>query len=129
MNIMSEAEENKHLDMASRMIDAIRHCAVLKMRAVEASPGKVKIQLPYQENLIGHPGTGSIHGGVLTTLMDSACGFAAILSLDEPQICPTLDLRIDYMSAANPNETMIGSAEVYRVTQKRHFCAWCSLPR
>lgn len=118
---MAEETERDYIAMAQNIIAAIRHCTVLKMEAIAASQGAISILLPYNEELVGNPASGSVHGGALTTLMDSACGFAAIMALDEPQVCPTLDLRIDYMSAGKPGLPMIGRAEAYRVTQNVIF--------
>jgi uncharacterized protein (TIGR00369 family) len=97
--------------------DVIRHCKVLGMKAVDASPGRLTLELPYSPAIVGNPETGVIHGGALTTLMDSACGFALHTALEKPEICPTLDLRIDYVTAAEPNRSVFGAAEVYRITR------------
>lgn len=98
------------------VVGELKHCKQLGITAVEAGRGRLKLALPYSEKIIGNPDTKVIHGGVLTTLMDTACGFAAVLGLDEPSIAPTLDLRIDYMCAATPGKTVIGEAIAYRVT-------------
>ena len=37
---------------------------------------------------------GIIHGGALTSLMDTACGMSTLCVLPEFEVCPTLDLRI-----------------------------------
>jgi len=83
-----------------QICDAIKHCRV-----------------PYSAAIVGNPETGVIHGGALTTLMDSACGFAIPLAMEKMEICPTLDLRIDYVTAAEPNRSVFGAAEVYRITR------------
>ncbi len=98
------------------VVNNIPHCKQLGIKALEASPGCLKLALIYSEKIIGNPDNKVVHGGALTTLMDTACGFAAVLGLSEPTIAPTLDLRIDYMRSATPNKTIIGEAEVYRVT-------------
>ncbi|MOA59889.1 hypothetical protein D3C78_1846220 [compost metagenome] len=36
--------------------------------------------------------------------------------LPEFEVCPTLDLRIDYMHAAEPHKDVFGFAQCYRVT-------------
>lgn len=100
-----------------QICDAIRHCRTLGLIAVAAASGKVTLELPYSPSIVGNPETGVIHGGALTTLMDSACGFAVHMSLEKAEICPTLDLRIDYMTAAEPNRSVFGAAEVYRITR------------
>jgi len=94
----------------------LKHCKRLGIQALDAGHGHLKLALPYSEAIIGNPETKVIHGGALTTLMDTACGFAAILGLDEPSIAPTLDLRIDYMRPATAGKTVIGDAVAYRVT-------------
>lgn len=91
------------------------------MQVVDADQGRLTIELPFNEELVGNPETRVIHGGAITTLMDSACGFAAALALDPPGPSPTLDLRIDYMTAAQPDKSIYGAAEVYRVTRNVVF--------
>lgn len=103
------------------VVPELKHCKLLGIDVMDADIGRLKLVLPYSEAIIGNPSTGVIHGGALTTLMDTACGFAAICALDEPGICPTLDLRIDYMKPAEPGLAVIGDAEAYRVSSNVIF--------
>jgi uncharacterized protein (TIGR00369 family) len=107
--------------IVGHMLESIQHCKVLNMQRVEAERGKVTLMIPYAQEIIGNPDTGVIHGGPLTTLMDTACGAASVIALEEIQICPTLDLRIDYMKPATPGEDVHGSAEIYRVSSQVIF--------
>ncbi len=118
---------NPYEQRVAGMLQAVLHCQTIGLELVSAGKGLLTLRLPYRDTLVGNPLTGTIHGGALTTLMDTACGFAAPLALDEPAVCPTLDLRIDYMRAAIPGEAIIGEAEVYRVTRSVIFArgiAW-----
>ncbi len=72
--------------------------------------------LPYAPHIVGDPQTGVIHGGAITSLMDTACGMATLCVLPEFEVCPTLDLRIDYMHPAEPHKPVFGFAQCYRVT-------------
>jgi uncharacterized protein (TIGR00369 family) len=83
--------------------------------------GRVRIRLPYGTHLVGNPDTGVIHGGVLTTMLDTCCGFATVTALAQPELCPTMDLRIDYMRPATVGETLYAEGEVYRVTEQVIF--------
>ena len=108
-------------DFIREVVENLNHCQSLGIKVKEASHARLKLLLPYSEHLIGNPETKVIHGGALTTLMDTACGFAAICALDEFNIAPTLDLRIDYMRPAEPGKTIIGDAEAYHVTSNVIF--------
>jgi uncharacterized protein (TIGR00369 family) len=120
---MSEADQKIERSRAEvmKIVREIKHCQQLGIEALEAGHGRLKLALPYSEAIIGNPETGVIHGGALTTLLDTACGFAAVLGLDEPSIAPTLDLRIDYMRSATPGKTVIGEAIAYRITSSVIF--------
>lgn len=103
------------------IIPALNHCALLDIEVLSADVGKLSLLLPYSQKIVGHPETGVIHGGALTTLMDTTCGFAAVAALGQLAIAPTLDLRIDYMGPAEPGKAVIGEAEAYRVTRNVIF--------
>lgn len=87
----------------------------------DVGPGRVRVRLPWGGHLVGNPDNGVIHGGVLTTMLDTCCGFAAVAALDEPSLCPTMDLRIDYMRPATPGEMLYAEGEAYRVTSQVIF--------
>ncbi|AFY20984.1 thioesterase superfamily protein [Pseudomonas sp. UW4] len=104
------------LSERSVFLSALRHCQVLGLSVHSASNEGLTIVLPYSPQIVGNPETGVIHGGALTSLMDTACGMATLCVLPEFEVCPTLDLRIDYMHAAEPHKDVYGFAQCYRVT-------------
>lgn len=105
------------IDKVKQIVPALNHCKVLDISVVSAEIGSLVLKLPYNIKIVGNVETGVIHGGALTTLMDTACGFAAVSALKEPGIAPTLDLRIDYMRPAEAGKAVIAKAEAYRVTR------------
>ena len=104
------------LERAARFVSALRHCQVLGIEVHDANAEGMTLRLPYSPQIVGDPQTGIIHGGALTSLMDTACGMATLCVLPEFEVCPTLDLRIDYMHPAEPHKTVFGFAQCYRVT-------------
>lgn len=104
------------LERAARFVSALRHCQVLGIEVHDANTEGMTLRLPYSPQIVGDPQTGIIHGGALTSLMDTACGMATLCVLPEFEVCPTLDLRIDYMHPAEPHKTVFGFAQCYRVT-------------
>ena len=92
------------------------HFQALGMSVLPIEHGKLSLLLPYSDRIVGNPETGVVHGGCLTALLDTVCGLAAATALDDLCLCPTIDLRIDYMRSAKPGETIIGEAEAIRIT-------------
>ena len=113
--------DNPVLERAHRFLMALRHCQVLGLCVHEATPQGLTLRLPYSTQIIGKPETGVIHGGAITTLMDTAMGMAVPVAIGAFEMCPTLDLRIDYMGSAEPKQAVFGRAEIYRITDNVVF--------
>ncbi|MFA7553626.1 MAG: PaaI family thioesterase [Spongiibacteraceae bacterium] len=110
------------IETAQQAINAARHCWVLGLKVESIAAANLTLSLPYSPQIIGNPENGVIHGGALTTLLDTTCGFSVAIALNIFMITPTLDLRIDYMTSAKPNLTVYATAEVYRITKHVVFC-------
>jgi uncharacterized protein (TIGR00369 family) len=108
-------------ELMERMIGMIPHVQELGIETVHATKGMAIMRLPYQEKLVGNPETGVLHGGVVTTLLDTVCGLATITAPKVPQSIATLDLRIDYLRPATPGGDLFGRAEVYKTTRQVAF--------
>jgi uncharacterized protein (TIGR00369 family) len=100
-----------------------------------AEPGKATMRLPYSQKIVGNPDTGVVHGGVITGLLDHACGMAVGSALGEVILEPgrravtsyaTLDLRIDYMKAARPGADILVAAECVKITRQIVFARGCA---
>ncbi|WOG25844.1 PaaI family thioesterase [Endozoicomonas sp. 8E] len=105
------------VSIVQQFFQAIPHCRILKMEPEHASSEGVVIKMPFNEELEANPGSGIIHSGAITTLMDSAFGVAACVSLPGFETCPTIDLRIDHLGFPAPFKPVRCFAEAYRVTK------------
>lgn len=83
--------------------------------------GRARMTLPYRADLVGDPVSGVLHGGAVTVLMDSTCGAAVFMALDKPDAIATLDLRIDYLRAAEPGRDVVATAECYHLGRNVAF--------
>lgn len=108
-------------ELMRKYVGFIPHVAELGMTVAHAARGMAIMKLPYHERLVGNPETGVIHGGAVTTLIDTVCGLAVITAPDEPSRVATLDLRIDYLRPASPQRDLFARAEVYKLTRHVAF--------
>ena len=97
------------------------HAGRLRMRVVETGPGFATLALPYHEELIGDPQRGVVFGGVITTLIDQASGLAVACAMEELAALATIDLRVDYLPAAEPGRELFARAACYKLTRNVAF--------
>ncbi|MDW4498710.1 PaaI family thioesterase [Sulfitobacter sp. D35] len=109
------------VEIARNFIEAIPHSKALGMWITEIGEGVAEIRLPYDEKLVGDPETRVIHGGAVSALMDTTCGAAVMSHPSSPGATATIDLRIDYMRAATPGQTIVTRATCYHVTRSVAF--------
>lgn len=107
--------------LARQFIEALPHSVMLGMEPQEMAEGVAVISMPYKEELIGDPVTGVIHGGAVSALMDTCCGAAVMCHPAVRGGTATIDLRIDYMRAATPGQTITARAICYHVTRSVAF--------
>jgi uncharacterized protein (TIGR00369 family) len=101
------------------------HTHTLGFRYEGLDGDRVRLRVPYREDLIGDPETGVLAGGLVTTLLDHVGGLAVWVGLKTYQPIATLDLRVDYMRAAIPGRDLIAEARCYRLTRSIGFVrAW-----
>jgi uncharacterized protein (TIGR00369 family) len=97
------------------------HARHLGMKVVEIGPSFAVIQLPYRPEIVGDPIRKVVFGGAITTLLDHASGLAVACALDVLRAIATVDLRVDYLRAAEPGLDLFGRVECYRVTRNVAF--------
>ncbi|MEE8444301.1 MAG: PaaI family thioesterase, partial [Alphaproteobacteria bacterium] len=119
---MSKPQNTKSIQGKEKsLVKYIPHMQELGMELTEVGGGVAVMELPYQDRLVGNPDTGVLHGGAVTTLIDSVCGMAVASALDEPCPIATLDLRIDYLRPAAPGKVLVARADCYKVTKQMAF--------
>jgi len=99
----------------------IPHCSELGIKVQEMDEEGVTFSLPYQERFAGNPVNGILHGGLITTLIDTAAGMCIYVRLKKYLPIATLDLRIDYLKPAIPGEELFTRAVCYKTTKQIAF--------
>ncbi len=113
-------------DPSRRQISAfmrtgIPHNKALGLEIREIGGGAATVEVPWSEALVGDPRHGLLHGGVVTTIVDVACGAAVFDALRAPMPVATLDLRVDNFRAAAARRPLICTARCVRVTRHVAF--------
>ncbi len=108
-------------EIAQKFITMIPHSRALGMELTHVGEGEAHIEMPYDARFVGDPETGVISGGAVSALMDTCCGAAAMSHPSSPAGTATIDLRIDYMRAAQPGQTIRAKAECYHITRSVAF--------
>lgn len=70
----------------------------LGARLAEVRPGEVIIELPFGNHLTQQHGF--LHAGAVTTIIDTACGYAALTLMPEGAAVLTVEFKINLMKPA-----------------------------
>jgi uncharacterized protein (TIGR00369 family) len=105
---------------------ALMHTLGAQLTSVEA--GQVVISMPFNSALTQQHGF--IHAGVVTTLVDNACGYAALSMMPDNAAVLTVEFKTNFISPAQgeyfiakgrvlkPGKTlMVCAGDVFAVTQ------------
>lgn len=87
----------------------------LGIRAPLMERGRVRLAIPFREELIGDAQWPALHGGVISTLADTAGGVVVWSVLESLSYrVSTIDLRVDYLRPGR-SEALVAEATVVRV--------------
>ena len=115
---MADDARQPDVPRLKRMFEGIAHCRALGMEVDDIGPASALMSLPYKQDLVGNVDAGHVHGGAVTSLLDTAGGLAPLAEIGTEGAIATLDMRIDYLKPATPGETVRAFAECYKAT---HF--------
>jgi uncharacterized protein (TIGR00369 family) len=86
----------------------------LGIQLTDAKDGWVRLELPFRPEFVGDASRPALHGGVISTLIDTCGGFAVFTSIPFGEKVSTIDLRVDYLSPGR-EETLCAEGQVVRV--------------
>ena len=98
------------------------HCRALGFRREAVGSDHLPVMsAPWREDLVGNTDSRTVHGGVITTLVDVVSASAVAVRLPDFEVLATLDMRIDYMHPATPGDRVYAKAECYRLAGQVAF--------
>jgi uncharacterized protein (TIGR00369 family) len=96
------------------MADHVPFNRFLGIEGESASAGRAVLRLPVRKEHVGDPRRPALHGGVLSSLIDTAGGLAAWSALGAQETVSTVDLRVDYLEPAGLQAPLRAEAELVR---------------
>jgi uncharacterized protein (TIGR00369 family) len=85
-----------------------------------AVPGEVDIRLPFRSELTQQHGF--LHAGAMTTVLDSACGYAALTLMPAGSAVLTVEFKVNLM-APGEGELILARGRVLKAGRTLTFCA------
>jgi len=89
-------------------------------------PGAVTIEMPFREDLTQQHGF--LHAGIVTTILDSACGYAAFSLMPADVAVLTVEYKVNLLAPAK-GERMVAQGRVLRAGRTLTVCAGDVLAR
>ena len=75
--------------------------ATIGARLTGVAPGEVTLELPYRQDLTQQHGF--LHAGIVTSVMDSACGYAALSLMEPGTAVLSVEFKVNLLAPARGN--------------------------
>jgi uncharacterized protein (TIGR00369 family) len=116
---MVESRNPRFEQVVRNSFAAQRIMATIGARLDRVLPGEVEIRVPFRPELTQQHGY--LHAGVLTTALDSSCGYAALSLLPEGVGVLTVEFKVNLLAPARGDE-LISRGRVVRAGRTITVC-------
>ena len=118
---MNQPENQQVYQALQRYYEGLPHCTALGLK-FEYAEGRTQIMsVGWRPDLTGNHHSQVQHGGCITTLVDVTSATAVAAHLPDFEILATLDMRIDYLHPARPQQKVFAKSECYRLSGQVAF--------
>ena len=93
--------------------------SLIGARLSRLEPGRCEIELPFRVDLTQQHGY--MHAGIVTTVLDSACGYAAFSLMPEGSSVLSVEFKVNLLAPAK-GEILLAHAEVKRPGRTLTVC-------
>ncbi len=98
MNQIFKPRDGEYETRVRQSFDRQMVMKTLKASMDKVSPGKVELRFPYQPGLTQQHGF--IHAGIISTVLDSACGYAAYSLMPKEAGVLTIEFKVNLLAPA-----------------------------
>jgi uncharacterized protein (TIGR00369 family) len=93
---------------------------LINARIIKVVPGEVHVEFPFNKSLCQQ--NGYIHAGVLTTVIDSACGAAALSLMSPENGVLSIEFKVNFLSPAI-GDKFLGIGRVIKAGRNITVCS------
>ncbi len=104
-----------------RLLTLSPHNSFLGMKLESAKDNRLSVSLPLRDELIASEPGRMVHGGVISSILDTSCSLAVMLRLGKLIRVSTLDMRLDYLREVPAEGTLHSRSSCYRLTDQMAF--------
>lgn len=93
--------ETRNSEYKQKVIESFNRQEIMKTlnaSILSIQPGIIELEFPYQAHLTQQHGF--IHAGIVSTVLDSACGYAAFSLMPENAAVLTIEFKVNFLSPA-----------------------------
>lgn len=116
---MAEPKNPEYESAVRNSFAAQQLMATLGARLTRIAPGEIEIRVPFRADLTQQHGF--LHAGVVTSAMDSACGYAAFSLMPEGVGVLTVEFKTNLLAPARGDE-LIARGRVVRPGRTLSVC-------
>ena len=120
MNQNIHAPESNFEERIRASFDHQQVMQLLNARLAKVFPGEVHIELPYDPKLTQQHGY--LHAGIITTIVDSACGYAAYSLMPADASVLSVEFKINLLRPA-AGEYFLGIGKVVKSGRTLTVCS------
>jgi uncharacterized protein (TIGR00369 family) len=113
------AQSNRFEERVRESFSRQRLMETIGARMVRVTPGEVVIELPFRDDLTQQ--NGYIHAGVVASIVDSACGYAAMSLMPDDADVLSIEYKINLLSPAR-GEKLVAVGRVKRAGRNITVC-------
>jgi uncharacterized protein (TIGR00369 family) len=109
---------NSMEDLKTHLYSRIPFYSTLGLELLEIGNGRASFEISIHQELTQN---GNLHGGVIASLIDSACACAAISIIYPDGYITTIDLQVEFLKPVSKGK-LIGKAKCIKAGKNIFFC-------
>ena len=118
-----DPKESSMTSLETRIQNSFEQQRVMRLlnaKLAKVSPGEVHIELPFQPQLTQQHGY--LHAGIITTVVDSACGYAAYVLMPPESEVLSVEFKINFLHPAR-GERFLAVGKVVKPGRTLMICS------